>query len=88
MNLTNALLIGALGLCAVLAGCMHKGYQREHAFKGLHIFGIGWIMERTGTNKVRAFGIGLVDAGHYVLTTNTNAPYSFNRPATNAVPEQ
>jgi hypothetical protein len=65
--------------------CDHTGYHKDRSFKGVHIFGIGWLMEKTGTNRIRAFGLGLLDATSMHAETQTNAPYSFSR-GTNAPP--
>jgi hypothetical protein len=63
------------GLLVLLAlGCRHEGFQREHKVKVLHIFGIGWVREKTETNDVKAFAIGSLDTGYYQVGVNTNAP--------------
>jgi hypothetical protein len=70
--------------CVVLLGCHHAGYQKDRSFKAIHIFGLGWLMEKVGTNKVRAFAIGSLDATSLAATTQTNAPFTMQR-ATNKV---
>ena len=62
---------------ALAAGCYHHGYQADRSFKAVHIFGIGWIFDKSGTNKVRAFAIGSLDATTISATVNTNAPRTF-----------
>lgn len=71
-------------LCVALLGCHHSGYQRDRDFRAVHIFGIGWIMDKSGTNKVRAFGIGSLDATKMSSTTQTNAPFTIQQ-STNKV---
>jgi len=64
----------AIVVAILFCGCRHEGYQREHTIRVVHIFGIGWIHEKTTTNDIRAFAIGSLDSGFYQVTTNTNAP--------------
>jgi hypothetical protein len=70
-----------LWTCLILLApaCDHTGYHKDRSFKGIHIFGIGWLMEKSGTNRIRAFAIGSLDATAMHAETQTNAPYSFIR---------
>lgn len=71
-------LVVLVGLAAVLLqGCRYEGYQTEHFVRAYHIFGLGFIRETTATNDTRAFAIGSLEAGHYQLAVNTNAPMKF-----------
>jgi len=74
----------AVLLITILAGCHQAGYQKDRSFRALHIFGVAWIFEKVGTNKIRVFGIGSVDATSLTGTTQTNAPYTMQG-ATNKV---
>ena len=67
-------IIPLLLILILLTGCIHRRYQSDRSLKMLHIFGIGWLMEREGTNTVRVFGIGSVDATVLRNTIETNAP--------------
>jgi hypothetical protein len=59
-----------------MTGCIHRRYQSDRSLKMLHIFGIGWVMERCGTNATRVFGIGSIDATMMRALVETNAPSS------------
>jgi len=73
-------LIALLLILILGSGCVQRRYQSDRTLKMLHIFGIGWLMEREGTNTVRVFGIGSVDATVMHNTIETNAP-SLTTPA-------
>jgi hypothetical protein len=66
----------------MMLGCHHEGFQRDRAFRAVHIFGIGWVNDKTETNSISAFALGNLDATTYSGTLNTNAHYSFH-PKTN-----
>ena len=58
------------------AGCIYKRFQSDRTVKFVHIFGIGWVMQAEGTNRIGLFGIGSLDAilAHGLI--ETNAPSS------------
>lgn len=61
-------------LCVMLAGC-RTGYQKDRTLRVITIFGIGWIFERKGTNKIQVFSIGSLKAVSASTTLQTNAPF-------------
>ena len=66
----------SFGLLAItlLLGCRYRGYQQDHSVRALHVFGIGWIRDRTGVRDISAFTVGHLNAGSYETSLNTNAP--------------
>lgn len=72
-------LMGALLIILFTAGCIHKRFQSDRSLKFVHIFGIGWVMEKEGTNRIRLFGIGSLDAALARAAIETNAPSSMER---------
>jgi hypothetical protein len=58
----------------LLMGCQ-AGYQKDRNVRVIHILGIGWIFERCGTNTIRVFGIGSLEAATGASANQTNAPF-------------
>jgi len=66
----------------LLAGC-RLGFQKDRNLRALHLFGLGWICVIDGTNVVRVFCIGSLDATRLSSVNQTNAPFVIQEALTN-----
>jgi len=58
----------------MLPGC-HTGYQKDRTLRVITLFGIGWVFERKGTNRIQVLSIGALRSASVSSVVQTNAPF-------------